>query len=43
MKSAYREGFDYGCVRTGEEMVNIGDLPDMTIQQLAKLIGMKDT
>ena len=28
MHSAYMEGFDYGCVRSSEEMVNIGDLPD---------------
>ena len=42
MKSAYREGFDCGCVRTSEEMVNIGDLPDMTIQQLANIVGRQD-
>ena len=42
MKDAYSEGFDYGCVRTSEEMVNIGDLPDMTIQQLANLVGRQD-
>ena len=39
MKDAYREGFDYGCVRSSEEMVSLGVLADMTVQQLANLIG----
>jgi hypothetical protein len=42
MKDAYREGFDYGCVRSSEEMVSIGVLADMTVQQLANLIGRED-
>ncbi len=42
MKDAYREGFDYGCVRSSEEMVSIGDLADMTVQQLVNLIGRED-
>lgn len=42
MKDAYREGFDYGCVRSSEETVSIGDLADMTVQQLANLIGRED-
>jgi hypothetical protein len=42
MKNAYREGFDYGCVRSSEEMVSIGSLADMTVQQLANLIGRED-
>ena len=40
MKDAYRDGFDYGCVRSREEMVPLGTLADMTVQQLANLIGM---
>jgi hypothetical protein len=39
MKDAYRDGFDYGCVRSREEMVPLGTLADMTVQQLANLIG----
>ena len=39
MKDAYRDGFDYGCVRTSEEMVSLGTLADMSVQQLANLIG----
>ena len=42
MKDAYREGFDYGCVRSSEEMVSLGVLADMTVQQLANLIGRED-
>jgi hypothetical protein len=42
MKDAYREGFDYGCVRSSEEMVSLGVLADMTVQQLANLIGRGD-
>jgi len=39
MKDAYRDGFDYGCVRSREEMVPLGTLADMTVQQLVNLIG----
>jgi hypothetical protein len=39
MKDAYRDGFDYGCVRSREEMVPLGTLADMTVQELANLIG----
>ena len=39
MKDAYRDGFDYGCIRSSEEMVSLGTLADMTVQQLANLIG----
>ena len=39
MQDAYRDGFDYGCIRSSEEMVSLGTLADMTVQQLANLIG----
>jgi hypothetical protein len=42
MKDAYRDGFNYGCVRSREEMVPLGILADMTIQQLSNLIGRQD-
>lgn len=42
MKDAYRDGFDYGCVRSRDEMVPLGVLADMTVQQLANLIGRED-
>ncbi len=39
MKEAYKDGFDYGCVRSREEMIPLGTLADMTIQELSNLIG----
>jgi hypothetical protein len=39
MKDAYKDGFDYGCVRSREEMIPFGTLADMTIQELCNLIG----
>ena len=39
MKDAYNNGFDYGIIRSSEEMVSLGTLADMTVQQLANLIG----
>lgn len=42
MKDAYREGFDYGCIRSSEETVSLGVLADMTVQQVANLIGRMD-
>ena len=39
MKDAYNDGFDYGCVRSREEMIPLGTLADMTIQELSNLIG----
>lgn len=34
MKDAYRDGFDYGCVRSKEESISLGILADMTVQEL---------
>ena len=42
MKDAYKDGFNYGCVRSREEMVPLGTLADMTIQELVNLIGTDD-
>ena len=42
MKDAYRDGFEYGCYRSKEEMIPLGTLADMTIQELANLIGTDD-
>lgn len=42
MKDAYKDGFDYGCVRSREESIPLGTLADMTIQELVNLIGTDD-
>jgi hypothetical protein len=42
LKESYQEGFDRGLYRHGEETVFIGQLSDMTVQQLANLIGTKN-
>jgi hypothetical protein len=42
MKDAYRDGFDYGCVRSREESIPLGTLADMTIQELVNLIRPDD-
>ncbi len=34
MKDSYRDGFDYGCVRSREESISLGILADMTFQEL---------
>lgn len=39
MDNAYKDGFDYGCVRSREESIPLGTLADMTIQELVNLIG----
>jgi hypothetical protein len=38
-KRAYEEGFKRGTERAEEETVSLGTLRDMTVQQLANLIG----
>lgn len=38
-KRAYEEGFKRGMERASEETVSLGTLRDMTVQQLANLIG----
>jgi hypothetical protein len=42
MDDAYKDGFDYGCVRSREESIPLGTLADMTIQELVNLIGTDD-
>ena len=38
MKDAYNDGFDYGCIRSREEMIPLGTLADMTVQELVNII-----
>jgi flagellar biosynthesis/type III secretory pathway protein FliH len=38
-KRGYEEGFKRGTERAEEETVSLGTLRDMTVQQLANLIG----
>jgi len=42
MDAAYKDGFDYGCVRSREEAIPLGTLADMTIQELVNLIRPDD-
>jgi len=42
MDNAYKDGFDYGCVRSREESIPLGTIADMTIQELVNLIGTDD-
>ncbi len=42
IKDAYKDGFNYGCVRSREESIPLGTLADMTIQELVNLIGTDD-
>ena len=42
MNDAYKDGFDYGCVRSREESIPLGTLADMTIQELVNLIRPDD-
>jgi hypothetical protein len=39
MKDVYKDGFDYGCVRSREEMIPLGTLADMSVQEFCNLIG----
>ena len=39
LKESYRDGLNRGLCRHAEETVPLGQLADMTVQELANLIG----
>lgn len=40
LMNAYNEGLDYGIIRHSNETVPLGELSDMTLQELVNLLGV---